>query len=75
MIKHVIDSATTTFYNIDDCRAVSLEGADFAECLEKGPNSCSYALPFGYCFLCQHPRLSEIIENTKQASSARISRE
>jgi hypothetical protein len=24
-------------------------------------------LPFGYCFLCMHPRLDEIIEHTKKA--------
>ena len=55
-----------TSQNIKNCRAVSLEDNNFAECLLEGPNSCSYALPFGYCFLCQHPKLSEIVENTKR---------
>lgn len=53
--------------SIDDCRAVVVDKNNIAECLNTGPNSCSYALPFGYCFLCQHPRLDEIIDNTKKS--------
>jgi hypothetical protein len=41
-----------------------------AECLKPGPCSCSYAVPFGYCFLCKHPRLNEILENTRKAQLA-----
>ncbi len=41
-----------------------------AECVQQGPTPCSHALPFGYCFLCNHPRLDEIIENTKRAHQA-----
>jgi hypothetical protein len=50
---------------IEECRAVVISNNNIAECLLVGPNSCDYALPFGYCFLCQHPRLNEIVENTK----------
>jgi hypothetical protein len=69
MIKDPMDSETTTFHDIDNCRAVSLGETSFAECLLVGPNPCAYALPFGYCFLCQHPRLNEIIANTKNLKS------
>lgn len=65
MIKHQVKPETTVFDNINNCRAVSLGESNFAECLLEGPNNCSYALPFGYCFLCQHPNLSQIVENTK----------
>jgi hypothetical protein len=54
--------------SIEGCRAVEIDNQHLAECLFIGPNSCSYALPFGYCFLCQHPRLSEIVENTRKGS-------
>jgi hypothetical protein len=49
---------------IRDCRAASIGIRGFAECLEVGPKACRYALPFGYAFLCRHPRMSEIIEKT-----------
>jgi hypothetical protein len=52
--------------DIKDCRAVEIDKNNIAECLLVGPNTCSFALPFGYCFLCQHPRLNEILENTNK---------
>jgi len=52
---------------IENCRVVEIGVEKFAECLKQGPCTCSYALPFGYCFLCKHPRLDEIIENSKKA--------
>lgn len=48
------------------CRADSVGISGFAECRCAGPNPCVYALPFGYAFLCQHPRLNEILENTRK---------
>jgi hypothetical protein len=74
MNKHLVNSEAKTFQDIHSCRAISLEETTFAECLLEGPNSCSYALPFGYCFLCQHPRLSEIVENTKISGANKIVR-
>jgi hypothetical protein len=74
MIKHLVNSETKKIHDIHSCRAVSLGETNFAECLLEGPNSCSYALPFGYCFLCQHPRLSEIVENTKNTGPNKIVR-
>jgi len=51
---------------IKGCRVqqVGLDG--FAECLDVGPKACPYSLPFGYAFLCQHPRLDAIIARTQQ---------
>ena len=57
---------TKTARGIKDCRVVEVGVEKFAECLQQGPATCSYALPFGYCFLCHHPRLDEIIENSKK---------
>jgi len=48
----------TTGDNIDlDCRTLDLGIQGFAECLRQGPSGCQYAMPFGYAFLCSHPRL------------------
>ena len=55
---------------ISECKAVAVGLENFAECLCVGPNACEYALPFGYAFLCQHPRLQEILENTKRLGPA-----
>ena len=52
------------------CRVVEIGVDHFGECLEQGPQPCSYALPFGYCFLCTHPRVDEFIANTKKAQTA-----
>ncbi len=49
------------------CRATDIGLEGLAECLQNGPNQCSYALPFGYCFLCRHPRLDEILEKTRKS--------
>ncbi len=51
---------------VTDCRAMDVGVSGFAECLCEGPNNCAYALPFGYAFLCHHPRMSEIIANTEK---------
>jgi len=59
---------------ISECMATEVGIEDFAECLCVGPNTCRYALPFGYAFLCQHPRLNEILENTKKLRQATASR-
>lgn len=56
---------------IAQCRAIEVGIVDFAECLCVGPNACKYALPFGYAFLCKHPRMNEILENTKKAGVSR----
>jgi hypothetical protein len=53
--------------DIEDCRAAGMQVAGYAECLRGGPNLCKYAVPFGYCFLCHHPQVGEIVKQTDQA--------
>jgi hypothetical protein len=52
-----------------NCRVVDIGVRNFGECLKEGPSTCCYAVPFGYCFLCGHPRVNEIIENTKKVQA------
>jgi hypothetical protein len=70
MPKQTGKTNTKSLGRLADCRVVEVGIAGFAECVQQGPAPCSHALPFGYCFLCMHPRLSEIIENTKKAQAA-----
>jgi hypothetical protein len=70
MAKQGMKVKTKSLRGIKNCRVVEIGIANFAECVQQGPATCSYALPFGYCFLCMHPRLDEIIENTKKAQQA-----
>ena len=60
---------TKSLRGIENCRAIEIGVEKFAECLKQGPSTCSYGLPFGYCFLCRNPRSDEIIENTKKAQA------
>ena len=69
MKKTVQDQKAKLVQEIKNCRVVDIGIKDFGECLKDGPSTCSYALPFGYCFLCSHPRVDEIIENTKKVES------
>jgi len=69
MTRQSIKVKTKSMADIENCRAVEIGAENFAECLQQGPCTCAHALPFGYCFLCQHPRLDEIIENTKKANA------
>lgn len=63
------DAATV---DLRTCRANSVGVAGFAECLCPGPNACAHALPFGYAFLCRHPRIAEIVENTQKERQSRV---
>ena len=58
---------TRSLRGIENCRVVEIGVGGFAECTKWGPVDCAHALPFGYCFLCLHPRVDEIIENSKKA--------
>ncbi len=69
MTKQSMKARTKSLRGIKNCRVVEIGVEKFAECLQQGPCTCAYALPFGYCFLCQHPRLDEIIENTKKSQA------
>jgi len=59
--------------NIQCCGAVVIDKNNIAECLQAGPNPCSFALPFGYAFLCQHPRVNEIVVKTKNNTNTKTS--
>ncbi len=58
--------------DIKNCRVSDVELNGFAECQMEGPNKCPYAMAFGYGFLCQHPRLDEILVQTKQQQAAAV---
>jgi len=66
MIKQNAKAKPKSLRGIENCRVLEIGVEKFAECLKQGPNPCSYALPFGYCFLCTNPRLDEILANTKK---------
>ena len=55
---------------VPNCRVVEIGVGNFAECTEWRAVNCSHALPFGYCFLCMHPRVEDMIENTKKSLQA-----
>jgi hypothetical protein len=70
MPKQTANKKSKTLGRLENCRVVEIGIAGFAECVQQGPAPCSHARPFGYCFLCNHPRLNDIIENTKRAQQA-----
>lgn len=43
MIKNPLNPASVTLSDIENCRAMDIGTNNFAECLQAGPNSCSYA--------------------------------
>jgi hypothetical protein len=67
MDKQTVKATPKSLRGIENCRVVEVGAGDFAECTKSGPVECSHALPFGYCFLCMHPRVDEIIEHSKNA--------
>jgi len=70
MPKRTVNRKSKSLGRLENCRVVEIGIAGFAECVQQGPAPCSHALPFGYCFLCNHPRLDDIIANTKKAQQA-----
>ena len=63
------NTKTSKSSRIEKCRVVEIGVDHMGECSQQGPQPCSYAMPFGYCFLCTHPQVDEIIENTKKAET------
>jgi|GEM_PF-1151877 len=59
-------------FKIEDCCVSDIGVTGFAECQMSGPNPCSYAMPFGYCFLCQHPHVDKIIAKSKERQAATV---
>lgn len=70
MTKETVKLKTKSMRGIENCRVLEIGVENLAECLQQGPSTCRHALPFGYCFLCMHPRLDEIIANTKRTQLA-----
>ncbi|HSL44446.1 MAG TPA: hypothetical protein VK897_13500 [Anaerolineales bacterium] len=66
MTSQTAKPKTKSLQGIEDCRVVEIGVGNLAECAQWGPVTCSYAMPFGYCLVCMHPRVDEIIENTKK---------
>jgi hypothetical protein len=58
-------SKSKDLYEIKNCCVSDVGLNGFAECQMEGPNQCPYAMPFGYAFLCKHPRVDEIIAQSK----------
>jgi hypothetical protein len=54
--------------SIPNCQVREVGVEHFAECPQQGPQPCDHALPFGYCFLCTHPHVDEMLENARQAA-------
>ncbi|MGE5379176.1 MAG: hypothetical protein ACM3XO_29305 [Bacteroidota bacterium] len=59
--------STTKSGTSPNCQVRAVGVDHFGECPQQGPQPCSHAMPFGYCFLCTHPRVDEMIENTRKA--------
>jgi hypothetical protein len=72
MNKTAVKAKPRSLYGIENCRVSDVGVPEFAECLKQGPSTCAYAVPFGYCFLCKHPRLDLIVENTRKARQAAL---
>ena len=66
MATKTIKGKSVSRQGTPNCRVLDLGISKFAECLKEGPSTCSYAVPFGYCFLCKHPHVDRMIENTKK---------
>ncbi len=67
MTKPKMKAKTKPLSGFENCRVVEVGIGNFAECAQWGPVNCPHALAFGYCFLCMHPRVDEIIEHSKKA--------
>jgi len=53
------------------CRAAELTNS-FALCLVKQPRGCTFAMPWGYEFLCGNPERATIIADTKHEQGGKI---
>jgi hypothetical protein len=56
--------------SVDNCQVIEIGIGDFAECAQWKAVTCEHAMPFGYTYLCMHPRVKDVIENTKKGLSA-----
>lgn len=63
-------SKAKSLRGFEKCRVIEIGLGDFVECAQWGPVNCAHAVPFGYRFLCMHPHVANILENTKKALQA-----
>ena len=70
MTKQSLKANTKSLRGMENCRVVEIGIGDFAECAQWGPVNCDHAIPFGYCFLCMHPQVKDLIESTKKSQEA-----
>jgi hypothetical protein len=61
-------NSKTKSSNNPKCQVRPVGVDHFAECPQPGPQPCAHAMPFGYCFLCTHPQVDEMLENSRQAA-------
>ena len=70
MTKENVKAKSSPLGILENCRVVEIGIDGYAECIPQGLVPCSRALLFDNHFLCTHPRLDEMIENTKKAQQA-----
>ena len=66
MIEKIQKEKSMNADNIANCRVIEIGIGDFAECAQWGPVTCEHAMPLGSGYLCMHPRLDDIIKNTRK---------
>jgi hypothetical protein len=70
MTDQSVRTKAKSLRGFEKCRAIEVGLGDFVECAQWGPVNCPHAVPFGYRFLCMHPRVEAILTNTKKALQA-----
>jgi hypothetical protein len=71
-MKRTDESTESLVEEIKGCRVYDIGLEGMAECQDRGPKACPYALPFGYGFLCRHPRLDVILERTRKEEAHQL---
>ena len=66
------NSKSRDLLKTEDCCVSDIGLNGFAECQTSGPNPCSYAMPFGYCFLCQHPLVDQFVAESKKRQAKAV---
>ncbi len=67
MAKQDMKSETKSLRGFENCRVIEVGIGNFAQCARWGFVDCPHALPFRDSFLCMHPHVDDIIENSRKA--------
>lgn len=59
---------------VSDCVTLDLGLEGFLECPQIGPNTCAFAVPFGYGFLCEKPEFVAVPQEGRAKGSATTAR-